>query len=366
MLVARWRPAAITRRSLLLQRESSRARANRVLPGRFERGALGGTFRPPRPDEPGPTELLCLFHQLVELAARVPRRTRNHESANLAPASMALSEERERGVAKWRGQVRDLHPGAQVGLVRSVLRDRLRVRQPQERMRRVAADQPQQPIHQRLDRREHELLGRERNLEIDLRELRLPIGAQIFVAEALDDLEIPVHSGDHQDLLEQLRRLRQRVELARVHAARHQIVARAFRRRFGEHRRLDFEEPFASKYFRISIVARCRSVMLYCMRGRRRSRYRYFSRVSSETVPSSAIGNGGVFASFSSRTSRSAISISPVLSFGFTDSGERRSTRPMTATTYSGRSRCTASMSAGLSRATTCVIPCRSRMSRSE
>ena len=41
-----------------------------------------------------------------------------------------------------------------------------------------------------------------------------------------------------------------------------------------------------------------------------------------------------------------AISTSPVFSFGFTDSGERRSTAPITATTYSGRRRCTASTSA--------------------
>ena len=48
--------------------------------------------------------------------------------------------------------------------------------------------------------------------------------------------------GDHQDLLEDLRRLRQRVELAGMHAARHQVVARPFRRRLGQDRRLDLPE----------------------------------------------------------------------------------------------------------------------------
>ena len=48
--------------------------------------------------------------------------------------------------------------------------------------------------------------------------------------------------ADHQDLLEDLRRLRQREELARVHAARHQVVARAFRRGLRQDRRLDLEE----------------------------------------------------------------------------------------------------------------------------
>ena len=75
--------------------------------------------------------------------------------------------------------------------------------------------------------REHEVLGRERDLDVHLRELGLPVGAQVLVAEALHDLEVAIHARDHQDLLEDLRRLRQRVELARVHAARHQVVARA-------------------------------------------------------------------------------------------------------------------------------------------
>ena len=41
------------------------------------------------------------------------------------------------------------------------------------------------------------------------------------------------------------------------------------------------------------------------------------SRVSSETLASSEIGNGGVFASFSTRTSVARTSISPVGTFGF-------------------------------------------------
>ena len=47
---------------------------------------------------------------------------------------------------------------------------------------------------------------------------------------------------DHEQLLVELRRLRQRVELAGMHAARHEVVARAFGRRLREDRRLDLEE----------------------------------------------------------------------------------------------------------------------------
>src|SRR5262249_36205117 len=49
-------------------------------------------------------------------------------------------------------------------------------------------------------------------------------------------------AGYHDELLELLRRLRQRVKLAGVQPRRHQKIARAFRRRSGEDRRLEFKE----------------------------------------------------------------------------------------------------------------------------
>src|SRR5581483_1003684 len=58
-----------------------------------------------------------------------------------------------------------------------------------------------------------------RHLQIDLGELRLPIGPKILVAKAANDLKILVEPGDHQDLLEKLRGLGQRIERARLHAA---------------------------------------------------------------------------------------------------------------------------------------------------
>ncbi len=82
----------------------------------------------------------------------------------------------------------------------------------------------------------------ERHLHVQLRELRLPIGTQILVAKAAHDLIIAIHARHHQQLLEYLRRLRQGEERTLVHAARYQIVARAFRGRLGEHRRLDVDE----------------------------------------------------------------------------------------------------------------------------
>ena len=74
------------------------------------------------------------------------------------------------------------------------------------------------------------LLLHKRHLHVDLRELRLAIGAEILVAEAAGNLIILVHAANHQHLLENLRRLRQSVELAGMHAAGHEIIACAFGR----------------------------------------------------------------------------------------------------------------------------------------
>ncbi len=67
-------------------------------------------------------------------------------------------------------------------------------------------------------------------------------GAGVLVAEARRDLEVAIETRDHDELLELLRRLRECVELSGMQARGHQIVTRAFRRRGGEDRRLEFEE----------------------------------------------------------------------------------------------------------------------------
>ena len=83
---------------------------------------------------------------------------------------------------------------------------------------------------QPADQIDHVLLIDEGHFHVKLGELRLAVGAQILVAEAAGDLEVAVEAGHHQQLFELLRALRQGVELARMHPAGHQVVARAFRR----------------------------------------------------------------------------------------------------------------------------------------
>ena len=52
----------------------------------------------------------------------------------------------------------------------------------------------------------------ERHLDVELRQLLEPVGAQILVAEAARDLVVALEAGDHEQLLVDLRALRQREE----------------------------------------------------------------------------------------------------------------------------------------------------------
>ncbi len=89
---------------------------------------------------------------------------------------------------------------------------------------------------------DHVVLGDERHLDVELGELRLPVGPEVLVAVAAGDLVVALHAADHQQLLEQLRRLRQRVPAAGLQPHRDQEVAGALRRGPGQRRGLDLQE----------------------------------------------------------------------------------------------------------------------------
>ena len=95
---------------------------------------------------------------------------------------------------------------------------------------------------QRLDERHHVFALHKGHLQVKLRELRLPVGPLVLVPKTTRNLVIAIQAGHHQELLELLRRLRQRIKLPWVQTARHEVVARAFRRRGGHDGSLDVEE----------------------------------------------------------------------------------------------------------------------------
>ena len=82
----------------------------------------------------------------------------------------------------------------------------------------------------------------ERHLHVELRELGLAVGAEVFVPQAAGDLEVAVEARDHQELFVKLRGLGEGEELAVVDAAGHEVVARPFRRALAEQRRFYFQE----------------------------------------------------------------------------------------------------------------------------
>ncbi len=93
-----------------------------------------------------------------------------------------------------------------------------------------------------LDEVHHRLLGHEAHLEVELGELGLAVAAEVLVAEAAGDLEVAIHPGDHEELLELLGALRQGVDRPRLQARGDDEVAGALRGALDEDRRLDLDE----------------------------------------------------------------------------------------------------------------------------
>ena len=115
----------------------------------------------------------------------------------------------------------------QIRLIDAVTSNRLIEGHPRKRREDCRSGHGECRIEKALNHGKNRLLLRKRNLQIDLRELRLTVGAQVLIAEAAHDLEIPVAPRDHQYLLEQLRRLRQRIKAPCMDPARNQIIPRA-------------------------------------------------------------------------------------------------------------------------------------------
>src|ERR1700742_1283233 len=88
----------------------------------------------------------------------------------------------------------------------------------------------------------HAAAVHERHLEVELAELELPVRTEILVTPARRDLVVAVEPADHAELLEELRRLREREERPRLHTYRHEEVARALGRATRHARRPDVDE----------------------------------------------------------------------------------------------------------------------------
>ncbi len=98
-------------------------------------------------------------------------------------------------------------------------------------------------------RLQHVFLFHEGHLTIDLGELRLAVCPQVFVPEAFYDLEVPVHSPDHEQLLKGLGRLRQGVEFPCIHPAGDHKIPGTLWCGFDQVRGFHFDKTFPRKVF---------------------------------------------------------------------------------------------------------------------
>ncbi len=141
------------------------------------------------------------------------------------------------------GELDQLHAEAQVGLVDAVAVHGLVPGDLRDLAGSLAEHRLGGVEHRLRDEGEHLVLRDEARLGVELHELVLPVGAQVLVPQAAGDLVVAIGAADHQQLLEELRRLRQRVEAARHLPGRHEELAGALGGGRHEHRRLDLDEP---------------------------------------------------------------------------------------------------------------------------
>ena len=162
---------------------------------------------------------------------------------------LGLLEDLELGQLGDVGDVLQLQAVAQVGPVAAEPLHHVVVVEPGQRQRDLlAAELPGHGRDQDLHCRNDVLVLDERHLDVELGELGLAVGAEVLVAEAAGDLEVAVEAGDHQKLLVELGRLRQGVEMARVHPAGDQEVAGTFGRAPAQDGRLDLQEALLAHH----------------------------------------------------------------------------------------------------------------------
>ena len=161
------------------------------------------------------------------------------DHAHAAAALDRAGEHLESAAFDEVGNILELEPETRVGFVRAEALHGLFIRHSSDLFRQLDALGFLEHAAHHTFRKRHDvfLIGDEGHFKVYLREFGLSVRAEILVSEALGDLVILVHAAYHEDLFIQLRRLRQRVKLAFMHAGRYEIVSRALGRGTAQKRR---------------------------------------------------------------------------------------------------------------------------------
>ena len=169
------------------------------------------------------------IHAITECAiAAFRRRDRPH---GVSRSLQDLRENLEPRAAERLAHVLHHDRIAQIGLVATVFAQGVGIGNERKfrRHRFAVGEFLKHAMDDRFDRIENVLLGHKAHLKVELIKLaRRAIGARILVAKARRDLEVTVETRDHDQLLELLRRLRQRVKFPRMQPRGHEVVARTF------------------------------------------------------------------------------------------------------------------------------------------
>ena len=231
------------------------------------------TGSPPAPN--------CLTHSARASVLAGHFRPAGHDDGLDASAGVDRAlEDLEVGLLRQLGDVLQFHGEAEVGPVAAEALHRLGVGHPLDLgdvdVEHLLPHPPDQPFVGR----HHVVLLDEGHLHVELGELGLPVGAGVLVAEAADDLHVLLAARGHEDLLEELRALRQGVEAAGVQPARARGSPARPRASIGRGRASRSRgSPPRRGSRRIVCITRCRVRRICCIRGRRRSRKRYLQPV---------------------------------------------------------------------------------------
>ena len=176
----------------------------------------------------------------VELAAWLAGPTIHDDGTDVL-----VLEHAEGRVLEELGALSDLDVEAQIRLIGAVEAHRVGVGHARERGLDLVTGGGPHLGEDLLGQGDDVLLVDEAHLDVQLGELRLAVGAEVLVPVAAGNLVVPLHAGDHEQLLEQLRGLRQSVEGAWLQACRNQEVTCALRGGTGQRRGLDLREIVA-------------------------------------------------------------------------------------------------------------------------
>ena len=200
-------------------------------------------FLDAHPHEALGTVLAHVSGEFVNLLTGEVHATLGSDTADLATGGNAVLEHAKVGLCTDFGHVVNFEVEAEVRLVAPVLEHGFCPLHTADVARRFEVPNLAQDFGHELVEHFHDfVLVHKGHFDVDLREFRLTVSAEVFITEALGNLEVAVHTGNHQELLVLLRRLRKGVELARVHAGRHEVVTCAFRSGLAKARSFDVFE----------------------------------------------------------------------------------------------------------------------------